>query len=360
MSDIEISSRHKFARSCYVTLYLEKELDPNFYSVDVEFYQSNMSSPLVTDGSATNINLRDLAPSDFPVKSYVCEKTEKHVKFFLSPFYVGGNSSGGVPITKGIQKEMEDGKFILHYVSQEDVFPNEKRHSWVHIPKGVFEIDEFFPEDYRTDSGGKHRIDYWYITKIGEDGVGDRLKAKTTIGPVPWKHPNAEMGPLWPTCAQGDSYCGDEILINGASSWPKKEYYPRYWKVAGASVSATHDQIPPAGQPLAGNNVKSTGVRQGNIIFSPTSTAASGYTGSNSASSAAVVNYLKTKFPESNGDISSEQKLLRFNGGFNPGDNSHPDGKTYEQHPYSTHPNFLGNIIRMKGGILYSEEVYGK
>ena len=336
VSDIKISPTHQFAESCYVTLTLEKPLDPAFYSVDVEFYQSNMSCPLVNLGSyETNINLRDLAPADFPIKSYVCEKTEDHVKFFLSPFYVGGNSGGGPAVTEGLQKEMEEGTFILHYISQQDEGGKKEKHSWDFIPPGVFEIEPFEPEDFRTGSQGDTRRDYWYITKVPRNGQGLGFSTKETVKKVgTWVAPHNKMGAhYWP---QGPDHKGI------------------FYKVSGATVSATHNDIPYESFPMEGG--QSTGVRQGNISFPTTSTP--GYTGSNSASASSVVRYLKTKFEKSTGDITDSQKLKRFNGGFNDGDENRPDG--LEPRYYTTYPNFLGNIIRMKGGILYSEEVYGK
>lgn len=323
VTDIKISPTHEFAQSCYVTLTLEKPLDPAFYSVDVEFYQSNMSCPLVNVGGyETNVNLRDLAPADFPIKSYVCEKTKNYVKFFLSPFYVGGNAGSGVFVDEGLKAEMEEGDFILHYI---DIHEDGTRHSWVNIPDGVFDLDEAEPQEL-ADSGGNA---YWFITRGTRIPAGAKKvpPTKTVTQRGTYENPWGRGTAYWP---QGKTYGTVTQVVEGNSV--SIVMAPTYYKVKGATISSTHSEM------------KANTVQQGNILFEKGSA-----TPDNSSASSDVARYLKSRFhSESDGNIGTPKKIVRFNGG------------NQASQLYTTYPNFLGNIIRMKGGILYSEEVYGK
>ena len=97
----------------YLSLYFEQEYDPTSYTVDVEFKQANLATTRVTTGAdgklTTNVkitdsyihnaegepnvnpNVRDLIASDYPLANCsLVEKSRKYVKFYLSPFYIGG------------------------------------------------------------------------------------------------------------------------------------------------------------------------------------------------------------------------------------------------------------------------------
>lgn len=101
----------------YLSLYFEQEYDPTSYTVDVEFKQANLATTTVVDPGATesktvkitdsfihnqsaeeadnfNPNKRDLIANDYPVENCaLVEKSRKYIKFYLSPFYIGGITS---------------------------------------------------------------------------------------------------------------------------------------------------------------------------------------------------------------------------------------------------------------------------
>ena len=101
----------------YLSLYFEQEYDPTSYTVDVEFKQANLATTTVVDPGATesktvkitdsfihnqsaeeadnfNPNKRDLIANDYPLENCaLVEKSRKYIKFYLSPFYIGGITS---------------------------------------------------------------------------------------------------------------------------------------------------------------------------------------------------------------------------------------------------------------------------
>ena len=144
------------ASAGYLTLYFDEEYDPQQYTVDVEFKQANygtsykngkleagvkISDANRRDGLEKNINpnTRDLRANEYPVENAtLVEKARGYIKFYLSPFYIGG-------INAKWADEMLSGDYV--YVTE----------LW--IPGGTPAVSRFdaFPSiyssEFRTDGG---------------------------------------------------------------------------------------------------------------------------------------------------------------------------------------------------------------
>ena len=96
----------KFVRRGYLSMFFETEQDPEKYTVDVEFKGSNIANSsgrtlaITKDGEFdSNPNHRDYITNDYPLPNCkLVEKSRDYVKFYLEPFSIHGagkNESAG-------------------------------------------------------------------------------------------------------------------------------------------------------------------------------------------------------------------------------------------------------------------------
>ena len=104
--------RRHFPFEGYLTINFETEQDPSKYTVDLEFKGMTAASSQqqvvkITDGpneTNQNSNLRDYVPNDYPLGDCrLEEKSKKYIKLFLSPFYIGSVSQGGMSAEEKVQ-----------------------------------------------------------------------------------------------------------------------------------------------------------------------------------------------------------------------------------------------------------------
>jgi len=168
--------------SGYLTLYFDEEYDPQQYTVDVEFKQANyatafnrlpqgydptgnknpgmivISDANRRDGLEKNINpnARDLIASDYPVENCsLVEKARGYIKFHLSPFYINAVNS----------------RFALEMLSQEYEWVTE---IWYHSTAATSKMKNFpdlMSANFQTDSiynTAGHPYGFWF--RMSADG----------------------------------------------------------------------------------------------------------------------------------------------------------------------------------------------